>query len=184
MDMLKSPRRDMALVFFAALLFFAAGLGVRPYLTPSEARYIEIPRQMLATGDWLTPRINGVPYFEKPALFYWLQASVMQFFGTGEFAGRIMTAILSALTCAVTYTLATLLYGKRAGTLAALQRPRARRRRARGRAVQGRHPRHRRPDHDARQRPKKQPAVDFRSLNPRIDPASRGFSAKSPPTRR
>ena len=108
-------RRDAALVFFAALIFFCIGLGARPYLTPSEARYIEIPRQMLATGDWLTPRIDGVPYFEKPPLFYWLQASVMQFSGSGEFAGRFATALLSALTCLVTFATAQFLYGRLSG---------------------------------------------------------------------
>src|SRR5271167_2842987 len=84
-------RRDLLLLFIAIGFVFCIGLSARPYLTPSEARYIELPRQMLATGDWLTPRINGVPYFEKPPLFYWMQASVMQFFGNGEFAGRIVT---------------------------------------------------------------------------------------------
>src|SRR5271163_2894732 len=101
-----SWRRDFLWLFLAALLFFCIGLSTRPYLTPSEARYIEVPRQMLATGDWLTPRINGVPYFEKPPLFYWLQASVMQFFGSGEFAGRIATALLCILLCMVTYATA------------------------------------------------------------------------------
>ncbi len=114
-----SWRRDALLLFLAVLLFFCMGLSTRPYLVPSEARYIELPRQMLATGDWLTPRIDGVPYFEKPPLFYWMQASVMQFFGAGEFAGRIATALLAALTCVVTYAAARLLYGRLSGLLAA-----------------------------------------------------------------
>lgn len=112
-------RRDLLLLFIAIGVFFCIGLGIRPYMTPSEARYIELPRQMLATGDWLTPRINGVPYFEKPPLFYWMQALVMLPFGTGEFAGRFVTAILTSLTCVSTYALARLLYGRAAGLLAA-----------------------------------------------------------------
>ncbi|MDE3015437.1 MAG: glycosyltransferase family 39 protein [Pseudomonadota bacterium] len=113
-------RRDMTWVFLAALIFFCIGLGARPYLTPSEARYIEVPRQMLATHDWLTPRINGVPYFEKPPLFYWMQASVMQFLGAGEFAGRITTAIMAALLCTITFAAGRMLYGRPAGLQAAL----------------------------------------------------------------
>lgn len=110
----------MTWVFLAALLFFCIGLGARPYLTPSEARYIEVPRQMLVTHDWLTPRINGVPYFEKPPLFYWMQASVMQFFGLGEFAGRISTAIMAALLCTLTFAIGRMLYGRLAGGLTAM----------------------------------------------------------------
>lgn len=114
------PQRDMTLVFLAALLFFCIGLGARPYLTPSEARYIEVPRQMLVMHDWLTPRINGVPYFEKPPLFYWMQASVMQFFGLGEFAGRITTALMAAILCTITFATGQMRYGRKAGLLAAL----------------------------------------------------------------
>ncbi len=111
--------RDFWLVFAACCLFFFIGLGIRPYLTPSEARYIEIPRQMLATGDWLTPRVNGVPYFDRPPLFFWIQAGVMALPGHGEFAGRLAGAILTALTCASTCAFGRLLYGRESGLLAA-----------------------------------------------------------------
>lgn len=111
--------RECLLLFSVLLAFFSIGLGARDYLTPSEARYIEIPREMLATGDWLTPRINGVPYFEKPPLFYWMQAAVIYFLGTGEFAGRLATALLAALTGVITYATARTLYGRLAGWMAA-----------------------------------------------------------------
>jgi len=114
-----SWRRDLLLLFVVIGLFFAIGLGARPYLAPSEARYIELPRQMLATGDFLTPRINGVPYFEKPPLFYWLQAAVLGLFGMGEFSGRIVTALLTTLTCLITYACARMLYGRATGLLSA-----------------------------------------------------------------
>ncbi len=54
-------------------LFFTFMLGNRPLSVPDEGRYVEIPREMVATGDYLTPRLNGVKYFEKPVLFYWLE---------------------------------------------------------------------------------------------------------------
>src|SRR4051812_4516136 len=112
-------RRDVWLLALAIGLLFCIGLGARPYLTPSEARYIEIPRQMLATNDWLTPRINGVPYFEKPPLFYWLQAAAMHLFGDGEAAGRLVTLLLDAAACLLAYATGRMLYGRRAGLLAA-----------------------------------------------------------------
>ena len=112
-------RRDLWLLFIAIGIFFCIGLGVRPYLTPSEARYIELPRQMLATHDWLTPRINGVPYFEKPPLFYWMQAIILQNFGMGEFAGRFVTVLFTTLTCLITYALGRMVYGRLSGLLAA-----------------------------------------------------------------
>ncbi len=111
---------DLLRLFAILLAFFALGLGVRPYITPSEARYIEIPRQMLETGDWLTPRINGVPYFEKPPLFYWLQASVMQIGGLAEFSGRMATTLAVIGNCLLTFLIAGRLYGRRAAWLSAL----------------------------------------------------------------
>jgi 4-amino-4-deoxy-L-arabinose transferase-like glycosyltransferase len=113
-------RYEPLFLFLAVTLFFLIGLGARPYIAPSEARYIAIPMQMIATGDWLTPRINGVPYFEKPPLFYWLQAATMSIFGTGEFAGRLITSLLVSLTCLTTYATARTLYGRISGLLSAL----------------------------------------------------------------
>lgn len=116
--MTQSYKKDFLLLFLVILGFFCIGLGERAYITPSEARYIEIPRQMLVTGDWLTPHINGVQYFEKPPLFYWIQAFFLQF-GDSEFYGRIATTIIVTLTCLATYATGRLLYGRRAGVLAA-----------------------------------------------------------------
>lgn len=112
------PQRDLLILFLLIFGFFIIGLGANPYITPSEARYIEIPRQMLATGDWLTPHINGVQYFEKPPLFYWMQAFFLSF-GNSEFWGRVATALVVTLTCVITYATARLLYGRSSGLLAA-----------------------------------------------------------------
>jgi 4-amino-4-deoxy-L-arabinose transferase-like glycosyltransferase len=115
-----SLKRDLLLLAAAIALFFAIGLGARPYLTPSEARYIAIPQQMLLTGDWLTPHINGVPYFEKPPLFYWLQAACMGLFGMGETAGRLVTLLMATANCLLAYAVGRMLYGRRVGLISSL----------------------------------------------------------------
>lgn len=83
----------LALWVFLGLL----PLLVRPLWEPDEARYAEIPREMLATGDWLTPRLNGVLYFEKPPLQYWLSALGMKVFGLHGAAARLPLALASGL---------------------------------------------------------------------------------------
>ncbi len=83
----------LALWFFLGLL----PLLVRPLWEPDEGRYAEIPREMLATGDWLTPHLNGVLYFEKPPLQYWLSALSMKLFGLTGAAARLPLALASGL---------------------------------------------------------------------------------------
>ena len=83
----------LALWVFLGLL----PLLVRPLWEPDEGRYAEIPREMLATGDWLTPRLNGVLYFEKPPLQYWLSALGMRLFGENGAAARLPLALASGL---------------------------------------------------------------------------------------
>lgn len=83
----------LALWFFLGLL----PLLVRPLWEPDEGRYAEIPREMLAMGDWLTPRLNGVLYFEKPPLQYWLSAISMKLFGLNGAAARLPLALASGL---------------------------------------------------------------------------------------
>ncbi len=62
-------------------LFFLL-CGDRFLSTPDEARYVEIPREMVCRGDYVTPRLNGIKYFEKPPLFYWMQAGMIKIFDT------------------------------------------------------------------------------------------------------
>src|SRR5262245_25513613 len=68
----------MALLFAAIYLF---PLGLRPLVAPDEPRYGEIPREMIRSGDWIVPHLNGVRYFEKPVLGYWIVAASMLIFG-------------------------------------------------------------------------------------------------------
>lgn len=80
-------------------LGYLATLGVRPLFVPDEFRYAEISREMLASGDWITPRLAGLVYFEKPVLGYWLGALSIGAFGENRFALRL-TSALAAGVCA------------------------------------------------------------------------------------
>ena len=83
------------------LAVFAAGwfcnLGYRHLVKPDEGRYAEIPREMVASGDWLTPRLNGYKYFEKPALQYWITAAAFTAFGRNEWAARLWPGLAGFL---------------------------------------------------------------------------------------
>ena len=83
------------LFFAAAYLVPAAG---RPMMRPDEFRYAEIPREMLESGDFVTPRLLGARYFEKPVLGYWLVAASFRVFGENRFALRLPMALAAGLT--------------------------------------------------------------------------------------
>ena len=87
------------------LAAYVAPLGVRPLFAPDECRYAEIPREMLATGNWVSPRLDSVHYFEKPALGYWLTAVSMAVFGLNKFAARLPSALAAALTALAVFLL-------------------------------------------------------------------------------
>jgi 4-amino-4-deoxy-L-arabinose transferase-like glycosyltransferase len=87
-----APRTRLALAVLAVLLFFG-GLGSYPLLEPDEGRYAEIPREMLVRGDFVTPHLNGVLYFEKPPLYYWLNAAALRLIGDPDLACRLFGAL-------------------------------------------------------------------------------------------
>ena len=72
--------------YFAVYL---ATLDARPLARMDEFRYAEIPREMLARDNWVAPRLNGLRYFEKPVLGYWVGAASFALFGESNFAGRL-----------------------------------------------------------------------------------------------
>src|SRR3954468_653416 len=90
-DALSTPHapRSTAPAWLLGLLalWLLLTLGVRPLLVPDEGRYAEVARAM-AHGDLLVPRLNGLPFFHKPPLFYWLDIGAMALLGENAFAGR------------------------------------------------------------------------------------------------
>jgi 4-amino-4-deoxy-L-arabinose transferase-like glycosyltransferase len=91
------PRFALVLLVTALALMWFAGLETRTLLHPDEGRYAEIPREMAATGDWLTPRLNGLKYFEKPPLQYWMTAAAYEALGVTQWTARLWTAISTLL---------------------------------------------------------------------------------------
>lgn len=91
-------RTERLRLFWIWLCLGLLPLFLRPLWEPDEARYAEIPREMLALGDWLTPRLNYVLYFEKPPLQYWLSAASMKLFGLHPFAARLPLALATFIT--------------------------------------------------------------------------------------
>jgi dolichol-phosphate mannosyltransferase len=106
------------LVLFVAGALFLSRLEC-PLLEPQEARYAEIPRQMLeqeGPAAWLTPILHGQPYYDKPPLLYWLVMLGYSVFGVHDWAARLVPGLAGCLT-----VLATFLWGRRvAGERAAL----------------------------------------------------------------
>src|SRR5512145_1906267 len=100
----------------AAALYFA-GLGEAPLLDPPEGFHAEIAREMGESGDWLTPRLNRVRYFDKPPLQYWLTATGFTVGGVSPFTARTWSALAAVACAAVTAQIGVVLGGPRVGLL-------------------------------------------------------------------
>ncbi len=113
-------RRTSILFFAAVALLYMSSLGTMPLLEPDEARYAEIPREMIASGNYVTPHLNGVVYLEKPPLFYWGNALSLRLFGESEFSARFFTAVVSVAGILLTFWMGVELAGWRTGLYAAI----------------------------------------------------------------
>ena len=69
-------------------LWLGATAWLRPLAIPDEGRYVGVAWDMLRSGDWRVPTLDGLPFFHKPPLFYWLSAASMQVFGPSVMAAR------------------------------------------------------------------------------------------------
>lgn len=105
----------VALIAFAA----AAAVSLRPGVG-SELRYIESSRAMLENGDWVVPHLAGVPYMEKPILFYWLAAACQWVLGASDVMSRAPSVLSVAVMVGVTYALAAEWRGPTFGRAAAV----------------------------------------------------------------
>lgn len=113
-------RRAILLFFVCLALLYFSGLGTIPLLEPDEGRYAEIPREMLASGDFVTPHLNGVVYLEKPPLYYWGTALSLRTFGENEFGARAFSAAVSLAGLLLTYWMGAVLSDRRTGLYSAI----------------------------------------------------------------
>src|SRR4051812_25817677 len=101
-----------ALLLYPTLSFFL--------LEPDEGRYAQIPREMLARGDWVVPRLQGEPYLDKPPLLYWLVMLSYSVFGVSEAPARLIPALAVHGTILVVYLLGRRSLGERSAFWGAL----------------------------------------------------------------
>jgi len=113
------PGKILLLVIIYGLIWFGT-LNYRHLIPSDEGRYAEIAREMLVTGDWVTPRYNGYKYFEKPPLQAWATAATFQVFGIGDWQARLWTAITGFLTILAVGFTGARIFNARAGWLGAL----------------------------------------------------------------
>lgn len=106
-------------VLLVAIVWFA-NLDARHLIRPDEGRYAEIAREMVVTGDWITPRLNGLKYFEKPPLQYWATAAAFRAFGIDEWTARLWPALCGALTLVIVWRTGRRQFGNDAGDIAGL----------------------------------------------------------------
>ena len=93
----RATRIALLLLCVAAIAVFADNSD-RPLANPDEGRYSEVSREMAASGDWVTPRLNGLKYFEKPPLQYWASAAVFKALGENEATARLYTTLCGLAT--------------------------------------------------------------------------------------
>lgn len=89
---------DVAVLLVLASVFFFFGAGKIAFLGPDEPRYSEVAREMFVSGDYISTRLCGCLWFEKPVLFYWLAAASYHLFGVSEFAARFASGFAATVT--------------------------------------------------------------------------------------
>jgi 4-amino-4-deoxy-L-arabinose transferase-like glycosyltransferase len=112
--------RDLLGIAIFLGVFYALWIGTYALITPDEGRYSEVAREMVSSGDYITPRLNGVAFLDKPVLYYWLQASAIKLFGLKEWALRFWPATLGILCALLTYVAGRVVFNRRTGFIAAI----------------------------------------------------------------
>jgi len=115
-----SPAHHILFLLVVAGCLFFAGLGRLPLLEPDEGRNAEVAREMLASGDWITPHFNTFPYLDKPAVYFWLVATSLKLGGISEWAARAPSALMALATLLLVWFLARRMLGDSAGLRAGI----------------------------------------------------------------
>jgi 4-amino-4-deoxy-L-arabinose transferase-like glycosyltransferase len=111
MAMIAWNKRDTGLILLA-LAWLAITLNFRPLALPDEGRYVGVAWEMLTSGNWLYPTLDGLPFFHKPPLFYWITASSLSVFGVHEWAGRLASLLGAGLAAFSLYRFSLRWHGR------------------------------------------------------------------------
>ncbi|MDO8413087.1 MAG: glycosyltransferase family 39 protein [Gallionellaceae bacterium] len=111
--------RAISLLLIVTIIWFGT-LDYRKLVKPDEGRYAEIAREMAVTGDWVTPRLNALKYFEKPPLQYWATATAYTLFGEHQWTARLWSALTGFAGLFWIGFVGIRLFGREAGQYAAL----------------------------------------------------------------
>jgi 4-amino-4-deoxy-L-arabinose transferase-like glycosyltransferase len=110
----------LAVILVASAVYLACAISPPSLQDDVDAVQAQIARNMITSGDWVTPRLDGVVYLEKPPLIYWLIAASYNVFGVHDWAARIPIALASIALCWLTAAFGIWAFGKRAGFYAGL----------------------------------------------------------------
>jgi len=112
--------QDVAWILLAVLLLIASGYGLRDPWPADEPRFASLARDMVASGNWLFPRVGGDLYQDKPPVFFWLLAAAYAVVGSVRWSFLLPSMLAATGTLLLVYSLATRLHGRRAGLAAAI----------------------------------------------------------------
>src|SRR5215510_10091455 len=114
------PRILTGAVFVLAGILFFARLGYLPLIDPDEGRNAEVAREMAESGAWVVPTFNGIPYLDKPALYFRAVALSFEVFGRTETAARLPAALSAAALAIILFVFCRRVYGEGVAALSVL----------------------------------------------------------------
>lgn len=107
-------KKDLAWICLFGLIVYFAGTWMLPVTDPVESNYTLTAKEMLESGDWVSPRIYGDFWYDKPAFFYWELIAAFSIFGVNDFAARFFPVCFSIANLVMTYLFGRKLFGERA----------------------------------------------------------------------
>lgn len=107
------------LVGAVSFIWLSATTGLYPLLIPDEGRYVGVAWNMLSAGEYAVPRLDGLPFFHKPPLFYWLTALSLNVFGVNEWSARLASVAAATLTVTLLFWFLKTQVNQRVAVLAA-----------------------------------------------------------------
>lgn len=112
--------RDCGILFIMCLVMFFFGSGSLPITDPTESNYVLTAKEMLLSGEYLSPHIYGNAWFDKPILFYWELIAAFQLMGISEASARFFPAVFASLGIFGTYFFGSWLYDRKRGMISAI----------------------------------------------------------------